>query len=589
VIVLSRIWQSLAPPIFEDEDKSHVAALLNTTLLATLAMTVIMIIGLLFTPADSVSGSAITGLLALLELGMLFLMHRGRVRLASWLLLCILGVFFILVTFAFGGVRSPSFSSYIVVILVAGLLLGGRAGLGFAGLGIVAGLGILWVEISGSLPPTPVPITPALEWVAATASFIMAAVLLQLATHSINNALERARRNERDLLAEVAERMRTEEALHTSEALFRAISEQMPDALFLLALDDPQVPAKIIYANEAAARTHGYTLEEMIGRSITFLDDPATAEKAPDHIKRLLTGETVLTEGAHQRKDGSVFPVEITSRKIEYGGRSVVLAIDRDITERIQAQEGLQTYAAQLERSNRELHDFLSIASHDLQEPLRKVQTFGNRLQARYSDALDQRGRDYLARMGDTAARMQALINALQTYLEITTRPYAFVPVDMSEVARQVVSDLKTHIELVSGRVEMNDLPTVEADPAQMRQLLQNLIYNALKFKREDVPPLVKIYAKVESAGTASNNGHCHILVEDNGIGFDEKYLDRIFQVFQRLHGRGEYEGTGIGLATCRKIVERHGGNITARSAPGQGATFIVTLPVKQTQGEKSL
>jgi signal transduction histidine kinase len=148
-------------------------------------------------------------------------------------------------------------------------------------------------------------------------------------------------------------------------------------------------------------------------------------------------------------------------------------------------------------------------------------------------------------------------------------------------VAQEVMSDLEVRIQEVGGQVNVENLPRIEADPTQMRQLLQNLIANALKFHRQDQPPVVKVHA-----GNASPNGSCQIFVEDNGIGFDEKYLDRIFQVFQRLHGRSEYEGSGVGLATCRKIVERHGGTISARSAPGQGATFIVTLPLRQPQGE---
>jgi signal transduction histidine kinase len=159
-------------------------------------------------------------------------------------------------------------------------------------------------------------------------------------------------------------------------------------------------------------------------------------------------------------------------------------------------------------------------------------------------------------------------------------------------VAREVVSDLEAHIQQVGGRVEIGDLPTIEADPVQMGQLLQNLIDNALRFHRKGEAPVVKVQAQFLNGGAevpvkdASDATSCQITVEDNGIGFDQKYVDRIFQVFQRLHGPSEYEGTGIGLATCRRIVECHGGSITARSAPGQGATFIATLPAKQPKDE---
>ena len=253
----------------------------------------------------------------------------------------------------------------------------------------------------------------------------------------------------------------------------------------------------------------------------------------------------------------------------------------KEIAERVRVE-------AELERSNRELERFAYVASHDLQEPLRKVQAFGDRLKTKYAPALDERGRDYLERMQDAARRMQAMINDLLTFSRVATRANPFVPVDLRQVVQEAVSDLEIRIEQTGGRVEIGpaagsgqaDLPTIEADPTQMRQLLENLIGNGLKFHREGVVPVVKVASKV----IKQREGElCQILVEDNGIGFDEKYLDRIFQPFQRLHGRDKYAGTGIGLAICRKIAERHGGSIAAKSAPGRGATFIVTLPVSHS------
>jgi signal transduction histidine kinase len=230
----------------------------------------------------------------------------------------------------------------------------------------------------------------------------------------------------------------------------------------------------------------------------------------------------------------------------------------------------------ELERSNRELQDFASIASHDLQEPLRKVRAFGDRLSAKYGPELTDQGRDYLARMQDAAARMQTLINDLLTFSRVTTRAQPFVSVDLNVVVSQVLTDLEVRIQQSAARVGLEHLPTIDGDQLQLRQLFQNLLANALKFQRPDVPPVVRVYAEDVDEDTA------RVCVQDNGIGFDEKYLDRIFTIFQRLHGRVDYEGTGVGLAVCRKIVERHGGTVTARSAPGEGATFIVTLPRTQ-------
>ncbi len=229
----------------------------------------------------------------------------------------------------------------------------------------------------------------------------------------------------------------------------------------------------------------------------------------------------------------------------------------------------------ELSRSNEELQQFAFIASHDLQEPLRKIQAFSSRLKVNFSSALTPQGHDYLQRMENATRRMQVLIDDLLILSRVTTRGQAFVQVNLSQVTQEVLSDLEVLIQQSGGYLEVGELPTLYADSVQMRQLLQNLISNALKFHRQEQSPLVKIYSQIPT----SSNDQCQIFVEDNGIGFDEKYLDRIFNVFQRLHGRSEYEGTGIGLAICRKIVERHQGSITAESKPGKGARFIVTLP----------
>lgn len=245
---------------------------------------------------------------------------------------------------------------------------------------------------------------------------------------------------------------------------------------------------------------------------------------------------------------------------------------------------------AELERSNRELEDFAFVASHDLQEPLRKIQAFGDRLRSKHGPSLNGEALDYLARMQNAAQRMHRLINDLLTYSRVTTKAQPFVRTDLEMIAREVLSDLEVRINQTGGNVEVSEMPVIEAEPMQMRQLLQNLIGNGLKFHRPGIKPIIIVKGSViETSGNSAqgkgSNKYCRITVGDNGIGFDEKYLDRIFTPFQRLHGRGEYEGTGIGLAVCRKIVERHGGALTAESKPGSGATFIVTLPVDQ--GEK--
>ncbi len=252
--------------------------------------------------------------------------------------------------------------------------------------------------------------------------------------------------------------------------------------------------------------------------------------------------------------------------------------------------ESLETQNTLLQRSNRELRDFVRVASHDLQEPLRKVRTFGDRLRSKYSDVLDDRGRDYLQRMERALARMQNLMEDLLALSRVTTtQGKPFEPaVDLKEVADEVISDLGISVERTGGRVEVGKLPVIEADRSQMHQLLQNLIGNALKFHKEGETPVVRVYGRpLDKRGDNSNgkdraSSKAQITVEDNGIGFDEEYLEQIFVPFQRLHGRDTYEGTGMGLAICRRIVERHGGDITAESVCGLGTKFVVTLPVEQ-------
>ena len=254
--------------------------------------------------------------------------------------------------------------------------------------------------------------------------------------------------------------------------------------------------------------------------------------------------------------------------------------------ERNRAEQRLEKKALELVRSNQELQQFASVASHDLQEPLRKVSAFGDLLEASEADGLTEQGRDYLRRMQGAAARMKSLIDDLLTLSRVATQAQPFVAVDLAKVAREVVADLEVRVEETGGRVEVMDIPTIQADRTQMRQLLQNLIGNALKFHRPGEPPVVRVRGHLLDGQIKGGNGAdaeqemLRLTVEDNGIGFDEKYLDRIFTVFQRLHGRGEFEGSGVGLAVCRKIVERHTGTLTAKSELGCGSTFVATLPV---------
>ncbi len=237
----------------------------------------------------------------------------------------------------------------------------------------------------------------------------------------------------------------------------------------------------------------------------------------------------------------------------------------------------LERRARELSRSNAELDQFASIASHDLQEPLRKIRTFSARVQETEGEKLSERGRDYLQRANGSAERMQKLIEDLLRYSRVSTQGRPFQPVDLSEVTEDVLADLDDLISRSEANIHVGELPVISADPPQMRQLMQNLVSNALKFTRPGVAPEVQIEGSRDA-------GWVRLSVRDNGIGFDEQYSRRIFRVFERLHGRGTYDGTGIGLALCRKIAERHGGTVEARSVPEQGSIFTVTMQAQRTE-----
>jgi len=270
--------------------------------------------------------------------------------------------------------------------------------------------------------------------------------------------------------------------------------------------------------------------------------------------------------------------VEIRERE---GAEEALRQLNETLEKRVQERtEKADKRAADLARSNEELQQFTSIASHDLQEPLRKVAAFGSILKIEYRDVLDEEGISMFDRMLSATGRMQDLIDSLLSLSRVTTRAKPFQSIHLEKVVRNVLNDIEDLLARTKGRVEVGSLPMIEADPIQIHQLIQNLIGNGLKYHKKGEPPIMMIKS------IPVDGDQVEISVEDNGIGFDEKYLDRIFKPFQRLHGRFEYEGTGMGLAICHKIVQRHGGEMTATSSPGQGTTFIVRLPLDPMKSE---
>jgi PAS domain S-box-containing protein len=290
-----------------------------------------------------------------------------------------------------------------------------------------------------------------------------------------------------------------------------------------------------------------------------------------------------FTDIDDQKRQSQILAALVKLRTAELESANHLLR--EQIAERSRAEGRAQAAAVELGRSNQDLEKFAYVASHDLQEPLRKIQAFGDRLVRKYRDMLTDDGREYVDRMQAAATRMRTLIDDLLSFSRVTTTGQPFSAVDLSMIAAEVVSDLETRITQTGGRIDLGPLPMIDADPVQMRQLFQNLIGNALKFHRPDVAPVVTVRSTpwvglAESAIPPAPVGVGYrITVADNGIGFAPEYADRVFEVFQRLHGRGDYEGTGIGLAICRKIAQRHGGEILAHGRPGEGAEFVIDLP----------
>ncbi len=390
------------------------------------------------------------------------------------------------------------------------------------------------------------------------------------------------------ILRDELARRKAEQALANEHNLLLSIIDTIPDHVYVKDLEGRFILDNIAHRQLHGPKTDGITTGRTVFDYYTP-DDAARFDEDDRHVVE--TGESILNrEQPLPQEDGSDVWVGITKVPLRDPNGEIIglVGISADISDRKTAEEQLWRFAGQLERSNAELQNFASVASHDLQEPLRKIQAFSDRLRVKCGSALNAQGLDYLDRMQGAAQRMQILIQDLLKLSRVTSRALPFKDCDLSEIVRAVVSDLEITIEQTNAEVEVRDLPTIQADPVQMRQLFQNLISNALKFQKLGDLPRVIVEARVYQMkernipGATPGEHICKIVVRDNGIGFDPKFAEQIFVVFQRLHGRSEYEGTGIGLAVCRKITDRHGGTIVAKSAEGQGAAFIVTLPVTQ-------
>ncbi|MDD1677712.1 MAG: PAS domain S-box protein [Methanomicrobiales archaeon] len=323
--------------------------------------------------------------------------------------------------------------------------------------------------------------------------------------------------------------------------------------------------------NDAYCQMSGYPRDELLGRPVGMLEKGETSDEIIDHIKRILEqGGHDRFETRHRRKDGSMFDVEITALYLGQERKQIAM-FGRNITDRKRAERQLQEYAASLKRSNEDLERFAYIASHDLQEPLRNVVSFSQLLARRYEGKLDPDADEFIGYIVEGGKRMQGLVSDLLEYSRINTRAMPSQPTDSEEVVDRVMQNLFFTIQESNATIETGSLPMVNVDPNQLGLVFQNLIANAIKFRRDE-PPYIHISA--EKSGFMWK-----FAVRDNGIGIDPAFHERIFEIFQRLHTRDKYPGTGVGLAIAKRIIERHGGNIWVESEMGRGSTFFFTLP----------
>jgi len=371
-------------------------------------------------------------------------------------------------------------------------------------------------------------------------------------------------------IVDITERKRSHEKLERLEQRFRATVESAPTAMVMI---DRQ--GQIVLVNEETEKQFGYHREELVEQPVEILVPERFRSRHPDYRKGFFADPQARRMGEGRdlfglRKDGSEFPVEIGLRPMETDEGMFVLSAIVDITERKRSEEQMRRANEALEKSNVELQQFAYIASHDLQEPLRKISSYCQLLKEEQGERLDEEGREYLDVAIDGAERLKTLVRDLLTLSRITTRGKPLAATDADDCLEAALENLELAIEENGAQLTCDPLPVVMADGSQLTLLFQNLVSNALKYRAESVP--------VIHIGGRDLGGVYEFFVRDNGIGIDPQFNQRIFKIFQRLHNRRDYSGTGIGLALCQRTVERFGGRIWVESEPGAGSTFFFTM-----------
>ena len=490
---------------------------------------------------------------------------------------------FFIYMFLTGGISSSGFVWYYTFPLVAFSLLGSKKGAAATVLLLLPAIGLFLVK-----NPPPFLANYSFDFkLRFISSFFVVFAFSYLFEYSREKHHEELRKSHDDLekrveertsalqeavnklQREISERRRIEEALRESEAKFQQLFDEAP-----VGYHEYDTQGRITKVNRTELEMLGYPLEEMLGQPVwKFSSEEETSRHA---VLAKLAGTIPPGRGferTYRRKDGTTFPVIIEDRPLrDSEGRIIgIRSTIQDITDRREAEEALKQNTEALARSNQELEQFAYVASHDLQEPLRMVTSYVQLLARRYQNRLDSDAEEFINFAVDGATRMHTLINGLLAYSRVGTRGKPFEPTNCETILQQSLDNLKMTMEESGTVVTHDSLPTVMADDLQLGQLFQNLIGNAIKFHGEE-PPRVHVSVKPDGKQWVFS-------VRDNGIGIAPEFAERIFIIFQRLHGKEKYPGTGIGLAVCKKIVECHGGRIWVGSELGKGATFYFTLP----------
>ncbi len=355
------------------------------------------------------------------------------------------------------------------------------------------------------------------------------------------------------------------------DSFFRTLLEAAPDAILVCDKD-----GSIVIANDQCQTLFGYTRQELVGQKIELIvPSPIKAAHvsmreryfSSPHRRPMGMGLSLNAEA----KDKSLLPVEISLSPVKVGDDTYVVAVVRDVTELRKLDRELKKNNLELKHSNEELERFAYVASHDLKEPLRVIASYTSLIKRRFAQTLGPEGLEYLDLTTQSVDRMQELISDLLTYSKLSTKTKDFEPVPLNQVLAQVMANIQVLVRETHATINIHDLPVVCGDRIQLIQVFQNLVTNGIKFMQKGVAPVISISA-------LDQNDRILIQVKDNGIGIPKQEKDRVFTIFQRLHTREEYPGTGIGLAICKKVIDRHHGEIWFESAPGEGTTFFIAL-----------